>query len=45
MANPKRVRALLEMSDEDLTGAKLLLGSVTRLARGPWRAGILMRSL
>jgi HEPN domain-containing protein len=33
MANPKRVRALLEMSDEDLTGAKLLLGSVTRLAR------------
>jgi hypothetical protein len=33
MANPKRVRALLEMSDEDLAGAKLLLGSVTRLAR------------
>jgi HEPN domain-containing protein len=33
MANPKRIRALLEMADEDLAGAKLLLGSSPRLAR------------
>src|SRR5215469_13290899 len=33
MANPRRVRALLEMADEDLSGAKALLGISTRLAR------------
>jgi len=33
MANPKRIRALLEMADEDLAGAKILLGSSIRLAR------------
>lgn len=33
MGNPRRVRALLEMADEDLAGAKVLLDSSTRLAR------------
>lgn len=33
MANPRRVDALLEMADEDLAGARTLLGISTRLAR------------
>ena len=33
MGNPRRVRALLEIADEDLAGAKVLLDSSTRLAR------------
>jgi hypothetical protein len=32
MVNPRRVAALLEMADEDLAGAKALLGTSTRLA-------------
>jgi HEPN domain-containing protein len=33
MANPRRVEALLEMADEDLSGAKVLSAISTRLAR------------
>jgi HEPN domain-containing protein len=33
MVNRRRVDALLEMADEDLTGARALLGISTRLAR------------
>jgi HEPN domain-containing protein len=33
MANPKRVRALLELADEDLGAARTLLGFSTRTAR------------
>jgi HEPN domain-containing protein len=33
MANPRRVGALLEMADEDLVGARVLLATSTRLAR------------
>ncbi len=33
MVNPRRVRALLEMADEDLAGASALLAISTRLAR------------
>ena len=33
MANPRRVRALLAMADEDLAGARALLDISTRLAR------------
>jgi HEPN domain-containing protein len=33
MANPKRVDALLEMANEDLAGARVLLATSTRLAR------------
>jgi HEPN domain-containing protein len=33
MANPRRVHALLDMADEDLAGARALVGTSTRLAR------------
>jgi HEPN domain-containing protein len=33
MANPGRVHALLDMADEDLAGARALVGKATRLAR------------
>jgi HEPN domain-containing protein len=33
MANPRRVHALLDMADEDLAGARALVGISTRLAR------------
>jgi HEPN domain-containing protein len=33
MANPRRVHALLDMADEDLAGARALVGIATRLAR------------
>jgi hypothetical protein len=33
MANPRRAKSLLELAEEDLAGARLLLGVSTRLAR------------
>ena len=33
MANPRRIHALLDMADEDLAGARALVGISTRLAR------------
>jgi hypothetical protein len=35
MANPRRAKSLLELAEEDLVGARLLLGVSTRLARYP----------